>query len=63
MKSLKREVLDALGDPENEAWLASYLDLYARKLAEKQRQAVEQARRHGNTLSPEYLIRLIDPET
>lgn len=33
----KREVLDALGDPEQEGWLGSYLDLYAHKLAERQR--------------------------
>lgn len=33
----KREVLDAFDDPENEAWLASWLDVYAHKLAEQQR--------------------------
>lgn len=38
----KREVLDAFGDPENEAWLASYLDVYAHKLAEQQRKFAEE---------------------
>lgn len=38
----KREVLDALDDPEQEGWLASYLDLYAHKLAEQQRRQAAQ---------------------
>ena len=38
------------------------LDLYAHELAEKQRKAVNDARKRGHVLGATYVINLIDPE-
>lgn len=51
----KEEILKDIDDPQAAGWLASYLDLYAHKLAEQQRRFAEDTLDYDAVIEPGQL--------